>query len=162
MNPTAWSTRTKVLLAGLAAVVVIGVATSDSSTPELIEPAVALTVTAPPTTAPPVTAPPVTAPPVTAPPVTAPPVTAPPAFDYCGVTGPGISPSVKLSALDTNYSDGYCEAFVYGYTNIRSGDDACTDFWLNDDDDILAMFMSDPRGSYEEAVGLIDALWTVC
>lgn len=166
MNPTPWSTRKKVALISAAviawSIILIGVAASDTSTPELADPVVAVAATAQPTTAAPVTAPPATDAPVTLPPATAPVVTAAPAFEYCGMSGPGISSSTQLSSLDAGYSDEYCKAFVYGYTNITSRDDACSEFWSSDDDDILNMFMFDVGSTYDEAVGLIDALWTVC
>jgi hypothetical protein len=164
VNLDMWTTRKKVMIGSIVAIIVIGVVSSGSSTPEIAEPAVALpvTTTTPPTTAPPVTEPPVTAPPTTLPPMTAPPVTAPPAFEFCGLSGPGISPTTKLSNLETDWSDEYCKAFAYGYTNIRSSDDACSEFWGSEDEDILSMFMSNVGSNYEEAVGLIDALWTVC
>ena len=106
----------------------------------------------------------------TAPPVTAPPVTAPP-FEWCGISGPGISEDTEISTLDTTGYGGpgsdYCMGFEYIYwqRNTDLIKEACGDaFWGISDDEILRLSMSPDGGSNSRdySIGMIDGFWTVC
>lgn len=85
-------------------------------------------------------------------------------YEYCGISGPGIEPTGDLSVYTPdNWSD-YCEGFVYGYYNHEEFPGVCDEFWETDDADLVALFVSPEGGSnsFDEAIGLVDALWVAC
>jgi len=92
------------------------------------------------------------------------PVTTPAPFTYCGLSGPLIRPEVQLSEYQYADRSEYCFGFTFGYSYAPSQPGLCAEFWATSDSDIIDLFMSPEGGGnpYDRAVGMVDALWTVC
>ena len=86
------------------------------------------------------------------------------AFEWCGISGPGIAASTDISTLDPSNQSEYCDSFRWGYRNISTSSGDCEGFWDETDEDIVAFFMTVEGGDLtrSQAIGLIDAMWVKC
>lgn len=85
-------------------------------------------------------------------------------FTYCGISGPGIAEDTSLSSYQPTNDVEYCDGFRYGYDYVRFEDRSiCDEFWDLADGDIIDYFTSGTDATtFSEAVGMVDAMWTVC
>jgi len=88
------------------------------------------------------------------------------AFEYCGISGPGISASAQVSDEEPTNQGEYCESFRWAYEEYLYGANlaVCDGFWDTSDSEYINIFMSSEGGGHSRssALGMVDAMWVKC